>query len=341
MSQSAFIDKLMSKRQDFVLWKSISHITAIFGNKEGMAAETYRLRYQFREHQDNPLFSVKAKTYIQELYENYDYQTVLKDQRRQAHYLKEDLTKYLLYQAYKIVWYFEIVAKRHIVKMLFVFVKNTVDRYYIMDMRNIHHRPSDPQILDRYVYQTIQLRDPNFKRDYVNKILSEAYTEDPVKWANVERKRKELSGIYEEFKGGIKLDLYKQEPADKRSDEAFAMFHPELADRNILLSDILENQVELDHVKDYMRSLYNKKGVRITKSQMFRRTQPVLCHNTSSKYLLNQNAARDLQTRIDKGKTYQDPFGAELMHARKKMAGTLAKENRVKQSFTDSIFNCY
>lgn len=331
----------MSKRQDFALWKSISHITAIFGNKEGMAAETYRLRYQFHEHQDNALFSVKAKTYIQELYENYDYQTVLKDQRRQAHYLKEDLTKYLLYQAYKIVWYFEIVAKRHIVKMLFVFVKNTVDRYYIMDMRNIHHRPSDPLILDRYVYQTIQFRDPNFKRDYVNKILSEAYTEDPVKCANVERKREKLSAIYEEFKSDIKLDLYKPEPVDNRSDQAFAKFHPELADRNIALSDILEHKVELDGIKDYMRSLYNKKEARISKSQMFRRTQPVPTHNTSSKYLLNKNAAKALLTRIDKGIQYQDPFGSELLMARKKMARTLGRETKVKQSITDSIFNCY
>ena len=38
-----------------------------------------------------------------------------------------------------------------------------------------------------------------------------------------------LDGIYEQAKVDIGLDLYKVEPKDTRSDEAFAKFHPELA----------------------------------------------------------------------------------------------------------------
>ena len=317
----------MSRRHDFVLWKQIENVTAILSEGHGKY-DTFRFRYIDTEH-CNPL-SDRCKDYVLQLLDDYRPEHVLADKHIQKESAKRNITECCLRQAYKFVWFHEIFRQQHISKALFIFVKFKPNHYYLLDARNIHYRRSDPRNIRRYYVQRLNLRDPEYEKRELAKVMSDAYMEDEQKNEQVSSRLKQLNEIYEQDKRDIDLDLYKVEPKDTRSDAAFALFHPELKDMNINLTDLTENNtVELAGVKEYFKSLYGDPLSKKNLSPYFAKKPPsaVQGWNRTPQTAYRINSANRSSTRhpLNKAEAYDNPFEKKKIERKRAMLQVCTK----------------
>ena len=310
----------MSRRHDFALWKQIENFTAILSEGHGKY-DTYRFRYIDVEH-NNPL-SERCKDYILQLLDDYRPEHVLADKHMQKESSKRNITECCLRQAYKFVWFHEIFRQQHISKALFIFVKFKPNHYYLLDARNIHYRKSDPRNIRRYYVQRLNLRDPEYEKRELAKIMSDAYMEDEAKNEQVNRKLKQLNEIYEQDKRDINLDLYKVEPKDTRSDEVFALFHPELKEMNE------NNNVELAGVKEYFKSLYGDPLSKKTTSLYIKSKLPTPVQHWSSNphsaFRINSANCQNIRHRLNKGEIYDNPFEKKKIERKRNLLQVCTK----------------
>lgn len=315
----------MSERHNFEMWQQISHVTAILSERDDRIEE-YRCRYIYEEHKNDPLF-IHYQKYILQLFDNYSQEQVLAERDLQQYASKVNTKAFCLMQVYKLVCFMEIFVGVHIEKMLVVFVRFDMHRYYIMDIRNIHWRIADPSQFNRVFMEKIIIRDPEYTRQHLGKVMSDAYLEDDEIRNDVNQKQAKLDSIYEEHKRNINLDLYKKEPVDTRADEAFAEFHPELAAMNIKLSDLIEGNVEMKGVEKYFHNLYGTHS-HIKKGKLPPYGQGSYPHVSSwnrdgkSRFRINSASATKLIQRGSKGDTYYSPFSEEILWRKKMMLKT-------------------
>ena len=312
----------MSKRHDSNLWRRINHVTAIFSKDDWKGDDIFRFSYIAAEHQDSPLFEY-CKDYILKLLDDFKPERVAADYRLQKEAGKRSVTDYCARQVFKIAWYMEINLKIHIRKALFVFIRFERNRYYILDVQNIHYGPSDPKLIRRAYVETVNQRDEEYTKTHLKNVMNDAYMEDDKKWKQVQEKQKKLNDIYEEAKKDIGLDLYKEVPVDNRSDLAFAEFHPKLNDMNIKLSDLNEGNVETKGIKQYFKRLYgHHRNPKAHHNNFLLRsnTSKSLQSHPRAEYLTknsNNEKAKNLILRSDKGEEYHNPFGPDYIQQRK------------------------
>lgn len=334
LTQNQFVENLMSRRHDFALWKQIENVTAILSEGHGKY-DTFRFRYIDIEH--NNALNERCKDYVLQLLDDYRPEHVLADKHMQKESSKRNITECCLRQAYKFVWFHEIFRQQHISKALFIFVKFKPNHYYLLDARNIHYRKSDPRNIRRYYVQRLNLRDPEYEKRELAKIMSDAYMEDEAKNEQVVRKLKQLNAIYEQDKRDINLDLYKVEPKDTRSDEVFALFHPELKEMNIHLTDLTENNnVELAGVKEYFRSLYGdplckKSTSPYIKSKPLSSVQ-IWNSNPQSAYRINSANCQSIRHRLNKGERYDNPFEKKKLERKRNLLQVCVKPVHPQQA---------
>lgn len=344
LSQQEFVENLMSRRHDFAMWRTISNVTAIF-SEGGGKNDTFRLMYIDKEHQNTPLFE-KCKDYILQLLDDYRPEHVLLDHSIQQECSKRNITEFCLRQAYKLAWFNEIYRKRHITKMLLVFVRFNSHRYYLLEARNIHHRESDPANIRRFFVEKIQIRDPEYQKQYLGKIMNDFYKEDEEKVERVEAKRKKLHEIYEQFKKDIDLDLYKKIPEDTRSDQAFALFHPKLADMNIKLTDLTEKgNVEVGGVIKYFKQVY---GDTLGESKLrWRdlnnrdkaeedRLALMKAPNEKSHIRINTAAAKKTLAKTNKGEKYWNPFSEHIYQRKKELKDIYLRNSQIATNISSN-----
>lgn len=343
LSQDAFVDDFMSQRHNLEMWKQISHVTAMLNERDDRIEE-YRFRYIFDEHKDDPLFA-RYRNYIMQLSDNYSFAPVLADRELQHHAQMVNTKTLCLMQAFKIAWFMSIFANIHIDKMMVVFIRLNRHQYFIMDIRNVHWRSSNKSLLNRVVMQRIVVRDNDYTKQHLSKITSDAYKEDESIVKNVEIKRQKLDDIYEGQKRDIDLDLYKKEPVDNRSDQAFALFHPSLDAMNIKLSDMTDGNVEIEGVKKYFMDLYGthsyiKKGKLEMLGNKSNNDKMANDFNkdANSRYRINSASAKNLITREKKGEVYQSPFSPSIVSRKQKMLRSCTRKTvRDSQVNTKSV----
>lgn len=161
MSEVKFLKK-MTQRHDVAQWKHIDHITAIF-REHNKFLKIYRLKFETRKYIDHPLY-LKAKEYLRNLVNNHTEDNVLEDFAYTQKLEEMSPTNYCIYITCKLVWFFEIIRKRHISKMMIDFAKTAKDEYWIMGIKNIHHRQADPSNLKRFSIRRLEYRDPQFRK---------------------------------------------------------------------------------------------------------------------------------------------------------------------------------
>lgn len=334
----------MSERNNFEMWKQITHFTAILSEHDNNIDE-YRCRFIATEHENEPMFN-HIKKYILTLYDNCTAEQILADREMQNAAAYSNPKTFCLMQIYKLYWFFEVFVGVHISKMLVCFVRKNAHSYYIMDIRNIHYKLSDPSKIKHVNYEKIIVRTSEYAKQNLANVLSDAFLEDEKKRKQVEKKKVLLDNIYEEQKKDINLDLYRKEPVDPRSDQAFAQFHPTLAAANIQLSDLTDGNVELEGIQKYFRNLY-KTNSHIKKGKVQRLDQRVTAEdkwkqNTNSKFRINQVSAKNLQTRENKGECYSNPFSPAVLNRKKELLGLCTEDKKHKkpkiQALATSIF---
>lgn len=311
----------MSKRHDLTLWKKISNVTAILGERDGKY-NIFRLRYDASKYSTHPLYEM-AKEYVLKLMDDYKPSYAELDYKKQEYLARHSITDFCLYIVFKIAWFLEIFYERHIAKMQIMFIKFDQYRYYILDASNIHHCNSDPRNINRYFVEKINMRDEEFKNKHLSKVLEHAYQQDDIKMKTINAFQSKLHEIYEEAKRDINLDLYKEEPKDTRSDEAFALFHPQLDEMNIKLTDITENHtVDMKSIKQYFHTLYGRKPPPPMPYQIEEREQKLQASklkSSKSLFRIHSNAAKTCQVRASKGEVRSDPFAPEIFKRKKQL----------------------
>ena len=310
----------MSRRHDSALWKQTENVTAILSEGHGKY-DVFRFRYIDQEHV-NPL-SERCKDYVLQLLDDYRIEHVMADHQMQQESAKRNITEFCLRQAYKLVWFHEIFRQRHISKALFIFVRFNKQHYFLLDARNIHYRPSDPRNIKRYYVERLNLRDPEYQKTKLIDVMTDFYQDDEKRNANVKKKQAAMNKIYVEEKKDMNLDLYKVEPKDTRSDEAFALFHPEL--KKIKLTDLTENHnVELDGIKGYFRSLYGDPLYKKKLMAYNRISEPpgptqIWSKDPRSVFRINSANVKSIRNRLNKGDPYENPFEKSKMVNKKNL----------------------
>lgn len=342
LNQESFVEDFMSERNNLDMWKQINHVTAILSERDDRIEE-YRFRYIYEEHKDEPLFDHYQK-YVMQLSDNYSYEQVLADRDLQ-HYASQVNTRTLcLMQSFKLAWFMSIIAGIHIDKMLIVFVRFNKHAYFIMDIRNIHWRLSDSSQLKRIVMQRIVVRDAEYAKQNLGKVISDAYLEDEIAVQNVKKKKAKLDAIYEDQKKNIDLDLYKKEPVDNRSDQAFALFHPGLESMNIRLSDLTDGNVEIEGIKKYFMNLYGTHSY-VKKGRVTRPSQEAVTNTDAwnkkmqSRYRINSASAKQLQVREKKGDVYQSPFSPSIVTRKNTMLKVCTNQVRSRPTLDTCAVN--
>lgn len=340
LDQPGFVSEFMSERNNFEEWKKISHFTAILSEHDDNIDE-YRCRYIAAEHENEPLFN-HYKKYILQLCDNFTFEQIVADRQMQQEAAIHNPKAFCLMQVYKIFWFFEIFVGVHITKMLVCFVRKSATSYYIMDIRNIHYRQSDPTKIKHVNFEKIVVRSAEYAKQHLSHITSDAFMEDEVKKLEVERKKAKLDKIYEEQKRDINLDLYKKEPVDTRSDEAFALFHPTLAAANIKLSDLTDGNIELEGIQKYFKALYRtdahiKKGRVENLSSRNKTAAAKWRQDSRSNFRINQMSAKNLQTRETKGEPYSNPFSPAIIKRKENLLKLCTDEREAKLQAVKSL----
>jgi hypothetical protein len=189
---------MMTERQNTKLWNRVSHITAIFREKK-KPLKIYRMKFEREVYYNHTQFK-KAKNYIQNLVDNYKYEEVHQDLLYVNELLNLSPTEYCIYQVSKIVWFFEILRKRSINKMMVDFSKSSEKEYWIMNIENIQHSVACPQNLERFSVKKIVYRDPEYTEAHLSHIIKAA-KQDPLKQnPKIQKMTEKLNSIYENVK---------------------------------------------------------------------------------------------------------------------------------------------
>lgn len=313
MSQTEFTKYLMSKRQEMSFWKNVSHFSAVWVEEQKF--DIVRLRYVAREYDADPLFEY-CRNFILQLVDSFSTEVVQADFKVQLASSKLSSTEYCLRMAMKLACFMETCQGIHISKACFEFVRFSKNRYYLLDISNIHWRKADLTKIKRTFQEVVNLRSEQFVKSELKKVMFDPYHEDEAKMAIIRAKQAKMNAMYQEAKQMIGLDLYKQEVPDTRSDQAFAEFHPDLDRMKIKLSDIIDLNVEMGGIKKYFREKYGaasatlesmKKRMKAERDEI-QELQANPGKGKSKQFAINSQSATQLVFRRHKGSLYESPW---------------------------------
>ena len=313
LSQTEFTKYLMSKRQEMSFWKNVSHFSAVLSDEKQFGI--VRLRFVAREYENDPLFEY-CRSYVLQLMESFRPELVLADSKVQVESGKLSSTEYCLRMAMKLVCFMEICQGVHVSKACFEFVRFSKHRYYMLDITNIHWRKADLSKVKLTYQEVVNLRSDDYTQQHLKKVMYDNYHEDEEKMRVIQQKQSKMNLMYQEAKEMIGLDLYKKEPIDNRSDEAFAQFHPDLARMKITLSDIIDLNVEMNGIKKYFRDKYGaanatlesmKKRMQAERAAMVEKQQNP-GQGKSKQFAINSKTASMTIFRRHKGSLYESPW---------------------------------
>lgn len=250
--------EMMTQRENFELWKKVSHMTSIF-RKRKSPLKIYRMKFDVRVYKEHTQYK-KAKKYIQNLADNYKKEDVLEDLLYIRELIQMSSTEYCIYQVCKMVWFFEIFRKRSINKMMVDFSRTSERDYWILDIQNIQHSKARPENLERFFIKKIGYREPNYLEEQLPEVKNFALEQDEISEA-VARKVKMLDSMYEKMKSEINLKLTMKEKVDTKPDRSFKVMHPFF---NVSLTEIVEGKTDTKKVIKNLKKMYyvdyKKKG---------------------------------------------------------------------------------
>lgn len=251
--------KMFSQRQNTELWRSVAHLTAIFREPQNFL-KVYKLKFITSDYKNHPLF-LKAKNYLQDLQNNFNEDDVVADYVYVSKLVQSSPLNYCIYAASKIIWFFEIVRKRHIKKIMIDFVRTSEKEYWIKNIKNIHHCAGNPDNLARFYMKKIEYRDEAYKQKELHKLNRPIFMDIETWSSNKEKKFQQLEETCGPIRKALNDKIIVDEGFDDRPDKGFKLFHPHY---NFTLTEFLENKVEKDKVIKQLATLYytnyQKKG---------------------------------------------------------------------------------